>query len=308
MADFRDPNVIWHAPTQRWIMTVVLSEEDRALLYASANLRDWIELSEIALPSAPGHLWECPLLIELPVEDSNETRWMFKVDVFSGAPGSGAIYAVGAFDGTRFVPEGDWRVVDLGRDFYAAIAWHDPRDALGRPCWIGWMGNHSYQRNLPLQGWRGAMSLPRRLSLRAGEGGMTLVQTIEPSCAALFGPLQRLEGEQPRHIVPAAALLRLEAVTGDWPLLLMGASGRSIRLSARSGRLTIVRSDAVTPQLDAVCHATFDPARPIDLWIDQGSIELLANDGGVSLTLQHRLDAEALCVETDRAVLIATLT
>lgn len=307
LADFRDPNVIWHEATARWIMVVVLSEEDRALLYASPNLRDWTQLSQIALPGVPGHLWECPLLIELPVEGCAQTRWLFKVDVLSGAPGSGACYVAGTFDGERFAPDGDWHLADLGSDFYAAIAWHAPRDARGRPCWIGWMGNHGYQRKLPLQGWRGAMSLPRRLSLRPGEGGMTLVQEIEPSCAALFGPLRLLLPERGGTDIPAAARLRLDAAGEDWSLAVTGEAGRSIRLSASPGRLTVIRRDAVTPELDAVYDAAFDPHSPIDLWIDVGSIELLANGGALSLTLQHRLDAETLRLETDRAIAIAAL-
>ncbi len=45
LADFRDPNVFWHEPTRRWIMVVVLSGEQRALVYASHNLKHWDELS-----------------------------------------------------------------------------------------------------------------------------------------------------------------------------------------------------------------------------------------------------------------------
>ena len=171
-ADFRDPNVFWHAGSARWIMVVAMSAENRALLFASSDLRDWRELSAIEADGCPGRVWECPLLIELPIEGGG-TRWLFKVDVLHDGPGSGALAVTGLFDGVRFVPDrgvagaADWQIVDHGRDFYAAIAWHAPRDAEGRPCWIGWMGNHLYQGQLPARGWRGAMSVPRRLGLRA---------------------------------------------------------------------------------------------------------------------------------------------
>jgi sucrose-6-phosphate hydrolase SacC (GH32 family) len=76
MADFRDPNVFWHAATARWIMVVVLSNEQRGLIYASHDLKQWNELSVIHGANAPGEVWECPLLIELPVEGTAETRWL----------------------------------------------------------------------------------------------------------------------------------------------------------------------------------------------------------------------------------------
>ena len=89
MADFRDPNIFRHRPRGRWIMVVALSQENRALVYASDDLRAWEELSAIGPFDCPGQLWGCPLLIELPIEGSDRTRWMFKVDVLSGAPDPG---------------------------------------------------------------------------------------------------------------------------------------------------------------------------------------------------------------------------
>ncbi|MDE2436825.1 MAG: glycoside hydrolase family 32 protein, partial [Sphingomonadales bacterium] len=39
LADFRDPNVFWHEATARWIMVVALSEQNRALILASHDLK-----------------------------------------------------------------------------------------------------------------------------------------------------------------------------------------------------------------------------------------------------------------------------
>ena len=92
-------------------------------------------------------MWECPLLIELPIEGGGR-RWLFKVDVLRGAPGSGALYRTGNFDGTRFAPDPQgWLALDMGTDFYAAIAWHEPRDAEDRPLWIGWLATMPIKAN-----------------------------------------------------------------------------------------------------------------------------------------------------------------
>ncbi len=287
MEDFRDPNVFWNAPTQRWIMVVVLSNEQRALLYASTDLKAWTELSEIPTLGAPGEIWECPLLIELPVEGRNQTRWLFKVDVLRGAPGSGALGLTGTFDGTRFTPDADgWQVLDMGTDFYAAIAWHEPRDAAGRPAWIGWMGNHAYQGRLPVQGWRGAMSMPRRLSLVRASAGYRLRQEPEPAAVRAV-PVAMLDAV----MVPAAARLVLPGHT-DMTLSLSDAAGRLLRLERQGHDLALTRCDPVSPFLDTVCRVQLDPARSVSVWLDAGSVEVLDDHGLLSLTLQHRMTGD----------------
>lgn len=291
MADFRDPSVFWHEPTRRWIMAVVLSDENRALLYGSDDLKSWQELSEIPTDGAPGHLWECPFLVELPVEGTDQTRWLFKVDVLSGAPGSGALYGVGSFDGVRFTAESAWLVADHGDEFYAAIGWIEPRDRLDRPTWIGWMGNHAVQKHLPLQGWRGAMSLPRRLAFRRGEGGFVLVQSIERSCRALFGDAEKIELDHGCFPLPSCAMLTADA--GDWAFTLSDDAGRSLACACKAGRIEVIRKDAVTPQLDHRSEMALTGVGPVEIWLDQGSIEIVAGAGADCLTLQHRLAGEA---------------
>lgn len=309
MADFRDPNVIRHAASGQWIMAVVLSDENRAVLYGSHDLKGWAELSEIPTLAAPGHLWECPLLIELPVEGSADRRWLFKVDVLSGAPGSGALYLTGSFDGRTFVPDGPWQVADMGADFYAAIAWHEPRDAQGRPCWIGWMGNHAYQAKLPRQGWRGAMSLPRRMALRRDGGRLRLVQMVEPAVAELFGPAmsQTLELSDTAftpssRIIPAAS-------ARSWTIELAAPCGRHLMIARDGNSVRVQRQDPFTPDLDTVREATLPSGADLTIWLDHASIELLGEGGAMALSMQHRLEGAEWKARADRplAVQVASL-
>lgn len=296
MADFRDPNVFWHELTGRWIMVVVLSNEQRALVYASHDLKQWDEMSVIHGAGAPGEIWECPLLIELPVEGTGERHWLFKVDVLRGAPGSGALYQTGTFDGIRFVPDGPsleptWQVADMGSDFYAAIAWHEPRDAAGRPVWIGWMGNHAYQGSLPRQGWRGVMSLPRRLSFRPEGSGFVLRQEAEPASIAGV-PSVALDAAS----VPLAARLDLPA-GANFSLTLADSEGRQITLERRGDLLVTTRRDPISPFLDHGQAIRIASGEEMTLWLDHGSAELIAADGTVCVTLQHRMAGDALAME-----------
>ena len=284
LADFRDPNVFWHDATAQWIMVVALSAQNRAALYASRDLKAWQHLSDIAGDDAPGEVWECPLLIELPVEGEDETRWLFKVDVLRGAPGSGALYRTGSFDGAAFVPDPQgWMALDAGTDFYAAIAWHEPRDEAGRPLWIGWLGNHAYQGHLPLKGWRGAMSLPRRLSLRRAGQGLRLRQEVEASAGAAV-----TTADPAQRTVPAAARI---ALPGDrnFKLQIEDADGGMVQIERRTGLLLVTRRDPGLPCLDTVQQLALHGEAPIDLWLDVGSLEVLGDEGCAALSVQHRL-------------------
>ena len=300
LADFRDPNVFWHQATSRWIMAVVLSTENNAAIYTSPDLRSWTLASTITTDGAPGHLWECPLLIELPVEGTNDTRWLFKVDVLSGAPGSGALYRTGRFDGVRFIADGPWQVVDHGSDFYAAIAWHSPRDAAGRPVWIGWMGNHAVQAHLPLQGWRGAMSVPRRLSLVDADEGYRLCQRVEPAVLSAFTPAQSLALDiAPVDLGPGL----ITAMTGT--LALEDGAGRRLEIRRDAHGVAVTRRDPVTPELNADARALLPSEAELTVLIDHGSIELLSGDSTLCLTLQHRLAGSTWRASADRALTVA---
>ena len=284
LADFRDPNVFWHAASERWIMVVALSDQNRVRVYGSRDLKAWEQLSEISGGDAPGHLWECPLLIELPIEGETAARWLFKVDVLSGAPGSGAIYRTGTFDGQQFQPDPHgWLALDAGTDFYAAIAWHEPRDELGRPLWIGWLGNHAYQAQLPLQGWRGAMSLPRRLSLRrAGDGYRLRQEMAGPAIAAV--PAAQLSHAA---LNPSCAL---ELPGGqDFALRIEDDDGRMLLIERRASLVQVTRRDPAGAYLDRVQQVQLGRTAPLKVWLDVGSLELLGDDGCTALSMQHRL-------------------
>ena len=106
--EFRDPKVFWYAPSNQWIMAVVLATEHRVSFYASKNLKDWTHLSDFGPANAVGGVWEVPDLFQLPVDGNRKkTKWVLVVNINPGgiAGGSAAQYFVGDFDGTRFTAE-----------------------------------------------------------------------------------------------------------------------------------------------------------------------------------------------------------
>jgi sucrose-6-phosphate hydrolase SacC (GH32 family) len=302
MADFRDPCVFWHVASAAWIMVVVKSNEQTAQIWRSPDLRQWHLASEFPAGDTPGRVWECPTLVELPVVGTaGLTRWLFKVDALHDAPGAGALYWVGDFDGYRFRPNGTAQVIDQGRDFYAAIAWNGPRDGAGRPVWIGWMGNHAYQHDFPKRGWRGVMSLPRRMGLIERGEALVLAQEVEPSVAALFAPFTPLSTPQ----IPLASRIRLAPeFTGT--LTLGDAMSSRCTVIATTTTWQLHRYDSALPFLEATATLDRRAGQSLDLWIDSETIEALTADGTGSASFQHRPAASTLTIETDQPRFVST--
>src|SRR5664279_583954 len=74
--DFRDPNVFWYAAQHKWIMVAVLADERTLVILDSPDLKHWTKRSTFGPAGDTAGQWECPDLIELPVEDSNEKKWV----------------------------------------------------------------------------------------------------------------------------------------------------------------------------------------------------------------------------------------
>lgn len=100
--DFRDPKVIWHEQTQKWIMAVALANRHRIRFYASSNLRTWQFLQDFGPAGDVSGAWECPDFFPLTVENqSSETKWVLQLSV---GPGK-TRYFIGDFDGNQFVAD-----------------------------------------------------------------------------------------------------------------------------------------------------------------------------------------------------------
>ena len=105
--NFRDPKVQWYEPGKSWLMTVSLSAEHKVRFYGSKDLKTWTLLSEFGPAGGTAGVWECPDLFQLPVQGTDEKRWVLAVNMNPGsiAGGSGGQYFVGQFDGTRFTAD-----------------------------------------------------------------------------------------------------------------------------------------------------------------------------------------------------------
>ena len=164
--DFRDPKVFWYAPGKHWVMILAVGQHMET--YSSVNLKEWKKESEFgAMQGAHGGVWECPDLVEIPVEGTREKKWVLICNLNPGGPfgGSAAQYFVGSFDGKKFVNESPTQTkwMDWGKDNYATVTWNNAPD--GRCIALGWMSNWQYANNVPTRQYRSANTLARDLTL-----------------------------------------------------------------------------------------------------------------------------------------------
>lgn len=207
LRDFRDPKVIWHEESKKWIMVLAAGQEMQ--FYSSTDLKEWTYESSFG----QGHgchdgVWECPDLLKLPVEGTNEHRWVLLCNINPGGPfgGSATQYFTGNFDGKQFVCESDKDVVkwmDFGKDHYATVSFSNAPS--GRHTVMAWMSNWQYANVVPTTQFRSANSVPRDISLFKHNGEVYL-----RSCPVK--ELNALRTETKRSHQP----LRLSAKPHEW--------------------------------------------------------------------------------------------
>lgn len=164
--DFRDPKVFWYAPGKHWVMMLAVGQEIQ--IYSSPNLKDWKKESSFGtMQGAHGGVWECPDLVEVPVEGTKEKKWVLICNINPGGPfgGSATQYFVGRFDGKVFVNESPTltKWMDWGKDNYATVTWSNA--PAGRCIALGWMSNWQYANNVPTTQYRSTNTIARDLTL-----------------------------------------------------------------------------------------------------------------------------------------------
>jgi sucrose-6-phosphate hydrolase SacC (GH32 family) len=293
-------------------MAAVVAPQHKALFYSSRDLIHWEWTGEFGPAGATGGVWECPDLIELPVDgDPARRKWVLIISLNPGGPagGSGMQYFVGDFDGKTFTRDHSattdapqW--LDYGADYYAGVTYHDAPG--GRRLLVGWMNNWLYGEKVPTAPWRSAQALPRELGLRTVNGQVRLVQRPIQEADSLRGRL--LHGAPERLIARGNHALPLAGVvSAPLELRMVLQPGSAKRAGVRLGQsaYTEIGYDAVNgvvyvdrtrsgatdfhPQFAARHTAPAslrDGGLPLRILVDRGSVTVFAGDGEAVLTDQ----------------------
>jgi len=259
-AENRDPKVVWHQPTNRWIMALYLNE-DRYALFSSADLKHWERCDSVSMPGAS----ECPDFFELPVKGDPKSRYW----VFWSANGR---YRLGRFDGARFTPSTEPIDSNFGPNCYAAQTYSDAPK--GRRIQIAWMQGGRY----PGMPFNQQMTVPREITLiKTKEGPRLAIQPVAELSKLRSKTLMNKRDLAVRELaIPCSTdLVELRLQWTRDQSLAIKFNGQEIRYEAADrsllalGRKVQLRGES--PVLDLV------------LYFDRTSLEVFADGGLVTI-------------------------
>jgi fructan beta-fructosidase len=269
----RDPKLIWHAPTSRWVMAVYDEPpkiERGIAFYTSPDLKEWTQTSRIE------GFFECPDLFALPVDgNASQQKW-----VLYAADGK---YVLGEFDGKTFKTEVPKQQVWYG-NFYAAQTFSDA--PAGRRVQIGWANGITFTG----QPFNQQMTIPVELSLKTTPQGIRMfawpVKELDeqaPVSTKPASPFELVSGQEILVTQPDAKLemfdVQCDVELKQAEKLTLTVCGTAMAFDAKSSSLTC---------RNIVAGATAKNGK-LGLRVigDRGSLEIFANSGETAMSLGY---------------------
>ena len=255
----RDPKVIWHKPTGRWVMVLYLDGGMMAF-FSSSDLKSWTKHSELKC------FHECPELFELPVDgDKNNKRW-----ILYGGSGD---YLIGDFDGKEFKPHDKAIRFQHGNCFYASQTFTNVPKSDGRRIQMAWA-----RIATPGMPFNQCILFPVELTLHTTDEGIRMF--AEP-----IREIENIHGS--KHTWKKMAVQ-------DGEKQLSKLSGELFHIKARflTGDAKefgfVIRGTRITYNLEKAqltCRGRKAALKPVngkidlELLVDRNSIEIFANSG-----------------------------
>ncbi|MDE7153297.1 MAG: DUF4980 domain-containing protein [Muribaculaceae bacterium] len=313
-SEARDPNMFWHAESGKWVLLLAHALDHEMLIFTSPDLKNWtLESSFGKGEGAQNGVWECPDLLYLPVNGTDEHKWVLICNLNPGGVfgGSATQYFVGDFDGKTFTADKDangkipTKWMDHGKDHYATVSWHNAPD--NRNVVIGWMSNWQYAAEVPTKQFRSANTLPRDISLIKADDGQYYIHTIpSPEMIALrdkktVSAKSKSFGAKPHSFqLPASndgvceILLTVNSEKADSVLMtLSNAKGEKVDLIFDPAASTVSfdrTQSGLTDFNQDFATRTFAPTLrknrvlSLRIFIDRSSIEVFDGEGNFVIT------------------------
>lgn len=158
--DFRDPHIFWYPEDNKWKMVIA---GGYLRIYESTDLVHWSPCGN----AQEEYNTECPNLLRMKVQNSNEEKWVLSL--------GGRDYMVGSYDGKKFSHETEKIIMNEGADTYAGITFSNMPD--NRCVMISWFNRWWYAKNTPDGIWNGCLTLPIEMKLIKTKDSYRLIQT-----------------------------------------------------------------------------------------------------------------------------------
>ena len=301
--EFRDPNVFWYAPQQKWVMAVIKPIEHQTAFYESKNLKDWTLLSLFGPQGDTSRVWECPALFQVPVEGKSAKKWVLTISSGHRQRNYLAMqYFVGDFDGKTFTAQKQDEIlyVDEGKDYYAAIPFNDRPDSRKKPVMIGWLNDWEYANKLPTEPFKGAMSVPREIGLTKTPDGYRMVQTPVSLVPLRGKPTTKtnlpVTGTMPLTFTGESYELETEITLGSAKrvgihLLKSGDETSTLLYDVATSTLSFDRTKSGNvsfsdrfPSVESVVVKPQNGVLKLHLLVDASIVEIFANEGRQVMT------------------------
>ncbi len=263
----RDPKVIWHEPTKKWVMVLYI-EEGVMAFFTSDDLRTWERHSEIKC------YHECPELFELPVDgDENNKKW-----ILYGGSGD---YLIGQFDGKEFTKETESIRFQRGNCFYASQTFNNIPEEDGRRIQIAWG-----RVNMTGMPFNQQMLFPVSLTLRTTDEGIRMFAEPVEEIKKIHGKRLSWEG---KTVEPEQKENVLAGIRGDLVHIIAEFSP-----GERGEFGFIIRSVPVVYNVEKQeisCKGKSAGLRPengkirLEILVDRTTIEIFGNHGRVYMPI-----------------------
>ena len=294
----RDPKVVWNEEKQKYYIFIgaqTLDKRGCVLIYESAQLLSgWRFAGELKVPGYErfGGMWECPYIVNISGRDV-----LIFSPQYTKLPGRGEstnhnVYLIGTmdYDTLTFTPDGPYRHLDYGFDFYAAQGAASIGEA-DRAILIAWIGLPDNHYPTEEEDWEGSLSLPRELRVRDGR----LIQTPLKEIRTLRGEELPADGT-----LPAACELVIAAPESDFEVALFtradGSGGLRLRWDAEK-KVCVVDKRGMDRRFNQAVGEVLEipldgPLNSLDIFIDRSSTEIFLNDGEATFTAHTYPTAE----------------
>ena len=289
----RDPKLFEH--NGKYYILIGAQNENKKgkiLVFASDEIESgWTRLGELKIPGYDsfGEMVECP-----DIEQIGD-RWvlLFSIQGLEKEPGTfpnlnNSVYFTGQmnFDELEFVPDGPYRELDLGFDFYA------PQCSFGgdETVMFGWSGcpGCTYPP-VDEEGWEGLQTLPRILKVENGK----LMQKLPEALNELRGEVLfnaengSIVSDSMHGLMPKTAVIRLDDPDGESVELNLFTrprkKGFEISYDKNRKKLTIDRTDMINQfneEYGTVRTLKLeDGLKSLEIYIDRSIVEVFVNDG-----------------------------
>jgi sucrose-6-phosphate hydrolase SacC (GH32 family) len=280
----RDPKVLWHEPTKKWVMVLYCGFPDPAKkqvqgqpgrhtfqFLSSTNLKDWKVMSEIE------GFWEVPDFYPLALDgDPTKVKWVLSGGSPENGPGNWghSLYRVGRFDGTTFTPETPQIPTHSGKGIYASQTFNDIPAEDGRRIEMGWFWTQTTGMSF-----NQSQSIPHELKLATTANGPRLISAPVKELESLRVKTHRFEGLplEPDSANPLAGVtaelveLRAEIEPGDATEVVFNVRGAAIVYDVKKEELVVDGQRAPAPLREG--------KQKLTVYCDRTGLEVFASGG-----------------------------